>query len=399
MEANLVRTFLCLTLSLFSLSLWAKPLIIFDAGSSGTRVYVYEVDKGVATQLSSLKLKPGLGSLDPYNTQALNQYFKTLLDSTVTYISEDTRATTPIYLYATAGIRMLTEPQQDAILGATLGSLTTQAQILGYPAPLAENVRTISGTEEGVFVWLSGNYLSGNLEQGHLSTKNTLVALEMGGASSEIAYLSGQAKDFTLPVEHGRKNYSVYAYGYDGLGADKALASMALSMTPGFDACFPVGAPYPLDNPTLIGTGNLEACVTSIKHEFVDPSELLVCHEQTPGHCSGLGVYQPRNYFTNRYLLTSAFYYLFNTLGLAEQPVAYSSFVKEAKGFCSMGWNEVLEINQPANTLINYCFNAALTKTLLDSWNVRKNDKLIAAATIDGTALEWPLGAALYLGQ
>lgn len=393
-----MRYLLCLFSCLvFTLSAYASPLIIFDAGSSGTRMYVYDVENAQVTQLSSVKTKPGLSSLDPNNSQAMDDYFQKLLSAADNVLDAETKSQTPMYLYATAGMRMLPADQQEALFNAARLSLTTQANHFGYPEPA--EVRAISGTEEAAFIWMSDNYLNGNLNLDKLTTKNTVVAVEMGGASSEIAYLSPRATQHTVDINNKGKNYQLYSYAYDGLGADKAMAAMVASGTPGFASCFPVGAPYPLETGEYVGTGNLEACVHAIKHEFIDLGAQYTCQQSTPLECSGFGVYQPVEMYANQWLLTSAFYYLFNTLQLADQYVSYANFVEKANAFCKMNWNEVKQINQPANILINYCFNAALTKTLFDSWHVNKKDKLRAVSSINGTTLEWPVGAALTLGQ
>lgn len=372
-----------------------KPLIIFDAGSTGTRIHVYDVEADQAQSLHTYRVKPGLSSMDPDNTQSFDQYFYLLLLSTEGILKPEDRGQTPIYLYATAGMRMLPADEQNAIMSVTRESLNKQAKVLGFSD--ATDVRTISGSEEATFIWISDNYLNGNLKQDTLSAKNTVVAVEMGGTSSEIAYIAQSAQQYTVPFAHKGFTYPVYSYAYDGLGADKAIASLYASGTPNFAACFPVGAPYPLATGEFIGTGNLDACVHAIKHEFIDPSAVIACHQATPFECSDFGVYQPLEIFTNHYILTSAFYYLFNTLGIADQTVPYSHFVEKAQDFCSMTWEEVQKIDQSADYLISYCFNAALSKTLFDAWHVNKKDKLTAVSSLNDITLEWPLGAALQL--
>jgi len=40
-----------------------------------------------------------------------------------------------------------------------------------------------------------------------------------------------------------------------------------------------------------------------------------------------------------------------------------------------------------------------LSKTLFDAWHVGSKDQLKAVSAMNGTALEWPLGAVIYLGM
>lgn len=387
----------CLLLCLFSLSVWAKPVIIFDAGSSGTRIYVYAVEGESAQSLHSFKVKPGLSSLDPNDTQAMDNYFNSLVQSAEAVLSPQEKSQTPFILYATAGMRMLPIEEQNALINAARLSLAKQADQYGYPQPLDEDVRVISGTEEGGFIWITDNYLNGNLAKDTLSTGNTVAALEMGGASSEIAFLSRQAKNFTLPYTQKGQTYPIYSVAYDGMGANEALAKVAASGHPQFAACFPVGAPYPLTAPVFTGTGDLALCTQTIKSIFLDRSALEACRQETPGQCSGLGVHQPSNARVNEYILTSAFYYLFDLLEIANKTVSYSSFSEEASGFCSLTWEEAKASypKQDVNNLINYCFNAGLSQTLLDAWRIDSSDNLRAVSSLGGTPVEWPLGAAL----
>ncbi len=400
MRSFTARLFFSLLLTFLAPSLWAKPVIVFDAGSSGTRMYIYEVEGEKATPLHNYRVKPGLSSLDPNDTQALDQYFYDLVKSAENILDAQAKAQTPFYLYATAGMRILPNEQQESLIHAARLSLAKQAATFGYPSPMDENIRVISGTEEGVFIWISDNYLSDSFAHYFLNAHNTVAALEMGGASSEIAFLSHSAQQFTLPYEHNHHSTPIYSYGYDGLGANEAIATLSASGNPQFASCFPVEAPYPLTAPKLTGTGNFHECTAAIKDQFINPAALRACQQETPGQCSGLGVHQPSTHAVENYLLTSAFYYLFDMLGIANETVTLNTFAEKSESFCRISWEEAKAAypNQDPNNLINYCFNAALSQTLFDAWGLDKTDNLKAVSKLNGVALEWPLGAAIYLG-
>lgn len=392
------RILMSLCLSLFSTLLCAKPIIIFDAGSTGTRLYVYDVNGSEVKELHSTKIKPGLSELTP---NLYGHYFRLLLDSAKNVLDDTTKAQTPMYLYATAGVRMLPATQQDAIFNGTdIGpgvrdTLQELAQSFGYPVPTVKQIRTISGTEEGMFVWMSNNYLHGSLNQSPLTTENTVAALEMGGASTELAFLSPKAKHHTMPLHHQGSKYTIYSYGYDGLGADKARARVQSA------DCFPVGAPVAMgaNKPQEVGTGNFSACVKAIKKTFIDKTDYRRCQSKHGAkNCSSFAVYQPPVNSVTHYVLTDGFYYLFDYLKLPAE-TTQAEFLTAAKNFCSTPWS-VLEAQDPNNPyLINFCFNAALTKTMLDALHVKKTATLQATHILDNRQLAWPLGAALSLGQ
>lgn len=67
--------------------------------------------------------------------------------------------------------------------------------------------RVISGTEEGVFGWISVNYLAGRLRGMRDEAKGTLTALEVGGASFQITF-----RQKTAPAaDHGLFHVKVKA--------------------------------------------------------------------------------------------------------------------------------------------------------------------------------------------
>jgi hypothetical protein len=396
MHVSHLRAFSVFLGLLLSLPLFARPIILMDAGSTGTRLYLYEVEGSEVKQLLSVKAKPGLSSIDLSQPQRLDDYFYALLKPAAAKLDKNTLVQTPLTLYATAGVRMLPADQQNNLITAARLALGNQAAALGFPVPNNDQVRVISGTEEAVFVWAADNYLNGSLARPLIPGK-TLGALEMGGGSSEIAYSSRLAKQDVLSLKSQGVFQTIYGQGYDGWGANAALDQMAASGDPQFAACFPVGAPYPLTDSTLTGTGDLKSCVMAIKREMIDPTAFISCTKKTPGQCSGLGKYQPPAPLLMQYQLTSAFYYLFNTLGLADQPVTQARFLDAAQGYCSMDWNSVQSTHpdQAANYLINYCFTAALSKVLFDAWNIPEAAKLRAVSEVNKVPVEWPLGAVI----
>ena len=90
--------------------------VMFDAGSSGTRVKVYRFTKcdGPLTvdnfeQLDvpkPNKVKPGLSSF-ANNIGAIKSYITPLLEAAKNIVPDDKEATTSLRLFATAGMRLL----------------------------------------------------------------------------------------------------------------------------------------------------------------------------------------------------------------------------------------------------------------------------------------------------
>lgn len=65
--------------------------------------------------LGGSKVKPGLASLAG-NPSVVNGYLKPLLESAMKIAPTDKHVSTPIFLFARAGMRLLTKHQSDAIM-------------------------------------------------------------------------------------------------------------------------------------------------------------------------------------------------------------------------------------------------------------------------------------------
>ena len=111
--------------------------ILIDAGSTGSRMYVYKISLnkwGKVDEVSDLeqlenplgKVKPGLSSLLDKKDE-IASYLEKFIDSAKEIVPEDKWTSTPILVLATAGMRLLPEADQDAIMDKV--SLNTTAKI------------------------------------------------------------------------------------------------------------------------------------------------------------------------------------------------------------------------------------------------------------------------------
>merc|ERR1712172_37791 len=98
--------------------------IMFDAGSSGSRIHVFKFlrpkDKPTEAQLLEEmfhQLKPGLSAY-PTDPEKAAKSLIPLLDKAMAFIPAAAQAATPAALRATAGLRMLPGGAAQAILDA-----------------------------------------------------------------------------------------------------------------------------------------------------------------------------------------------------------------------------------------------------------------------------------------
>jgi ectonucleoside triphosphate diphosphohydrolase 5/6 len=186
---------------------------IIDAGSTGSRVLAYEFHKSYLDGRLVLddelfkELKPGLSSLTP---EQGGKQISELLEEAKKFIPEKYLASTPLALKATAGLRLLGAEKSEAILEATREVFAKS----GFSTN-DHSVEIMDGTDEGIFSWVTVNYLSGRL-----TSRNTVAALDLGGGSTQVTYeLAEQSyKDFihTVPVFNAEVN--VFTNSYLGLG-------------------------------------------------------------------------------------------------------------------------------------------------------------------------------------
>ncbi|XP_025016970.1 ectonucleoside triphosphate diphosphohydrolase 7 isoform X2 [Tetranychus urticae] len=146
------------------------------------------------------KITPGLSSFS-VNPQDAYNYIYPLLEFANNNVPSFKHKETPLYIFATAGMRLLSKESQDAILTNLRNRIKSNSSFSFNPA----NVQVISGKEEGIYSWISVNYLLGrfdhsmtsgvakslvaiNLGNGITTRPRTVGMLEMGGASVQIAF-------------------------------------------------------------------------------------------------------------------------------------------------------------------------------------------------------------------
>jgi hypothetical protein len=212
-------------------------LAMIDAGSSGCRVHVYrygKLDKEsgplfVLPQHTSKKVKPGLSSFAK-NPDGAGPSLEGLITFLKEAIPESSWPHTPIWLKATAGLRMLPEAESAAILGSVRSFLRDPARSPFIFRP--SYARIISGKEEGSFGWIAFNYLKKLIGPKAAGSEGGLAppfaVVEMGGASSQVTqrvppqYSQRLPEDNHMAVQIENQRFDLYTYSYLGYGAEQA---------------------------------------------------------------------------------------------------------------------------------------------------------------------------------
>eukprot|EP00004_Rigifila_ramosa_P000234 TRINITY_DN10267_c0_g1_i3.p1 TRINITY_DN10267_c0_g1~~TRINITY_DN10267_c0_g1_i3.p1 ORF type:complete len:300 (+),score=63.49 TRINITY_DN10267_c0_g1_i3:1-900(+) len=204
--------------------------IMLDAGSSGTRLYVYNWPERFSDSLPLVRNdldqefeNDTYGISDFASDPAgVAPYIRDLVASALPYVPQNKQARTPIYLKATAGMRLLPTEEQDAILAEIRTTLRE------FPFPFEDSdIRVITGQEEALYGWVTVNFLLDTLDDADAA--DTFGAMDLGGASTQNTFSTNPAPappalygglDLTL----GGVDHSIYAVSYLGFGRDEAQA-------------------------------------------------------------------------------------------------------------------------------------------------------------------------------
>ncbi|KAI5457208.1 putative nucleoside diphosphatase [Mariannaea sp. PMI_226] len=280
--------------------------VILDAGSSGTRLYVYKWKNHAAAvkdagtkELKSLpkiklekskKIHPGVSSFADSIASIGPDHLKDLIEIALDEVPHEKVPQTPIYLMATAGMRLLPEMQQKALLQTMCTYLRANSKFI-LPDCDA-HIQVISGETEGLYGWIAANYLLGGFDiprtHDHGKDHHTYGFLDMGGASAQIAFAPNStesekhANDLKLvrmrTLDGTPTEYKVFTSTWLGFGANQARARFVESLQEEYkgekelpDPCMPKHLKTTLDGepansgskdkPVLIGTGAFDECL------------------------------------------------------------------------------------------------------------------------------------------
>ncbi|WOK93662.1 hypothetical protein Cni_G02362 [Canna indica] len=180
--------------------------VIFDAGSSGSRVHVYCFDEkldllhiGDEIELFE-QLQPGLSyyAKDPRESA---KSLIPLLEKAESVIPVEQRRTTPVRVGATAGLRALGAATSEHILQAVRDLLQQKSSLKFQP----DWVTVLDGNQEGAFQWVTINYLLGRLGK---SYKDTVGVVDLGGGSVQMAYAISKNDDaHAVQGSNGENSY------------------------------------------------------------------------------------------------------------------------------------------------------------------------------------------------
>ncbi|KAL4680829.1 hypothetical protein H8959_022770 [Pygathrix nigripes] len=195
--------------------------IMFDAGSTGTRVHVFQFarpprETPTLTHETFKALKPGLSAYAD-DVEKSAQGIQELLDVAKQDIPFDFWKATPLVLKATAGLRLLPGEKAQKLLQKVKEVFKASPFLVGDDC-----VSIMNGTDEGVSAWITVNFLTGSLKT---PGGSSVGMLDLGGGSTQIAFLprvegtlQTSPPGYLTALRMFNRTYKLYSYSYLGLG-------------------------------------------------------------------------------------------------------------------------------------------------------------------------------------
>jgi len=172
-----------------------KPIVQYvlmvDAGSTGSRIHVYKFNNcGPTPELEGEEFQmteKNVGGLSNFKDDpiAAAKSLDPLMEVAMKTVPDKLKGCSPIAVKATAGLRRIGAESADAILKQVRTHLEED-----YPFPVVsednDGVVIMPGSEEGVYAWITTNYLLGKI--GGPDKSETAAVFDLGGGSTQIVF-------------------------------------------------------------------------------------------------------------------------------------------------------------------------------------------------------------------
>ncbi len=425
--------------------------LIIDAGSTGSRMHVYQWDARrfekvpppfsypLTSNRWTDRLAPGISAFGDSP-----QDVGTSLDPLISFAKEVLAGKEhqfkyfPIYLKATGGMRQLLPEKREAIIAEVRKYMANETTCPFYFEH--DFARVVSGEEEGIYGWTAINFLLGKLlpasaGSGTADANSSVGALDLGGASTQISFFVPDqdilANMFKLQIG-AQKHWNVYTHSFLYFGVNSARDRLHQALTAEAEAngdrkkkgkdkgalsvinpCLPAGYEEDFRHAgqayVVQGTdGSFSECmarVVPLLHKDLNSW----CDFAHNNQCSFAGVYQPDlpppgNF--GEFYGFGTFKDIWKMLQMPDVKANMTVFRERTEDLCAMDWRALTHMNDAKKKkkrekslpfLAHYCFVAAFGYALLtEGYGFEPSRNLTVVNKIDELKVTWALGAMLY---
>lgn len=364
---------------------------VVDAGSTGSRIIVYRYDSPNETS-NELRLlagdffhesKPGLSSYLDKPDEGV-QSIEKLLKEARDFIPRHLLASTRLALRATAGMRLADKDKADLLIDK-LRVLFANSEF-----KVDENaVQIIAGSDEGIFSWITVNYLKRSLS---LSQTEQLAAMDLGGGSTQITFPLANTEEASYNKTDLRnlivaeRNISVFSNSYLGTGFEAASYTVLTKGNTTQETTLQSTCVHPDIVNASWTYQNVEYHVSGKQNEQ-NKTDIEACGKLIKEHV--IPKISPKPVTLRQHQLAAWNKFFSVTFDLGKRGhFSVGSLHEEAKKECGK-FNE----KHPFK-----CFKLIYTWTLLtDGFGLPEESKVQYAKRISGHYVSWTLGFALNL--
>lgn len=382
-----------------------EPLVyglMIDAGSTGSRIHTFSFrkDNMQLVREDFLGLKPGLSSYvnDP---AAAARSLEPLLQRARSIVPIAERESTPVFVRATAGLRAVGVIRAEKILD----EVRTYLAQSGFRFDAIPWASVMDGSDEGVFSWITVNYLMGR------TAGSTVGTLEMGGGSAQIAFVPSEAPPLAnecapkLLTSHlGDATVGLYSKSDLGFGLQKArsiaLTAFERDNIIANNYCANKGAhvdvKVPFDDSgravSMGGSGDFAKCRVLVKKAVIDLRKNATCACSACGYDS---VARPKP--IHEYVGLAFYRERTIPLGMPAR-LTVTDIRKKGEEVCALSVDEVRTRypHIPNGQATDLCLDLAYIVEHLDSGhgiNEESGTVLQMSDKINNIQLGWSLGA------
>ncbi|CAD8065108.1 unnamed protein product [Paramecium sonneborni] len=370
--------------------------VIMDCGSSSTKTTIYSWPcrtskiyplTDITQESQQLKTSPGISTNYP---DEIATYFAPIFEFINSKVPAAQKQFTPIFMGATAGMRLLDINKQNALVDEIRKQLGKSGYLFGD-----ENwARVISGQDEATYLWLGIKYLLGN-------TDGNLISIDLGGASTQIAFKMDytQYESDIVKLTMNEEEIYLYAISYLGFGNDQARDAVlvkSLSGTQVISPCYHQGYTgswtYQKIQYSLSGSGNVEQCQALIK-QYLNSQ----CRIASDELCGINAIDQPQIPSSYQIYAVSGVATIANFLQL--EKFKLPQFLSQAQEFCKLSWSQVqANSTYSSNPYVatNFFLSLYVHQLLSIGYNIPDTMDVNAPLVINSQTPTWAMAAVQY---